>query len=251
MEILPHEWEYRMEGGQHMVFEYVGLQAPLECKILRLRSVKRVVTPPVQRTLDLPLCDAGVAERELSRTALCPYLVTGDHLVLDAETSCELGERAQPFRPQKRMLATMIPLRLAAAVVIPDLTRLFGDDTICVEIKPKSAAVSRARSCSLPMRPFCLSSPAMIPTLGSSHKPPCAPVSCRARLSTNPAICLGITWRRVDAAPEALRRDKSRWLRVLHDGRFFAAAEFICNRGVSRATRRADVLYGGCKTSTT
>ncbi len=127
MEILPHEWEYRVEGGQHLVFEYVGQQVPLVGKILRLRSVKRFLTPLVQRTSELPLCDADVAERALSRTALGPYLVTGDHLVLDAEASCELGERAQPFRPQKRMLAQMIPLRPAAAVLIPDLARMFGD----------------------------------------------------------------------------------------------------------------------------
>ncbi len=75
MEILPYEWEYRVERGQYccptysntkFVFEYVGQQAPLMGTILRLRSVESFLTPLV------PLCDAGVAYRELSRQRFPP-----------------------------------------------------------------------------------------------------------------------------------------------------------------------------------
>lgn len=217
LEVVGTDWDYRVEGGQHLVFTYTGSDASLRNKILRMRSVKLSASPAPQPSF--PLCDEAAAEEALLASPVGPFVPASTRLTVPGLTAHLLGERALPGRPKRRVNHNGVPALPAPALVQDDLARLFGRATCAVEVKPKGMHASRSR-----LIPPDEAAALQKYTRCDAHTKYDKSFPCDRPNPYNPADLLSGSAARAATALEALRAPSSRWLRVLHAGGVFLAA---------------------------
>lgn len=219
--ICASDWHYRTEGGQHLVYHYLGTDPQFRNRILRLRSQKKCDSNNI-----LPICDEENAADTLSRTELQPFLLSGKRVYLATETVIALGDSAIPCRPLERIKTNLTLKESTFGILQEDLVRLFGDKTLSVEIKPKSMVFSRSR---LTPPEICRALKKFTISDTLVHNFPIERIEDELTegIIYNPLDLVSGDAPRVRRALEILRESKSRWLRIFSAGHFIAASSGV------------------------
>ncbi len=222
-EISGSDWRYRTEGGQHLVYYYVGTNPSFRNQILRVRSLKKC-----EPSNSLPTCDEEKAMNSLLQTKLRPFLVKSQNVTITTEAIMTLAKIAGPCRPLERIRTNLLPEQSMSGLLQDDLARLFGDRTLCVEVKPKSAAFSLSR---LVAPEICRTLKKFTVLDTHLHKFCLNDVEEGLAKGTlyNPVDLMSGDPSRVRRALEILRKSKSRWLRIFSAGNFVAASDDVAN----------------------
>lgn len=223
-EIVATEWSYRTEGGQHLVFSYEGDSPHFLRKILRVRSMKK--TSAVLKADDYALCDESAAEESLKKTDLRPFLLRQIPVQISSDSLLSFREAARGLRPLERVQTNVVPVDAMDALLQDDLALLFGNETLCVEIKPKSSCLSKSR----------LVHPRVCEQLKKFTDPEVhtrnfsddeiSSMRQEAKLY-NPIDILSGDMYRIESSLKLLLGNKSRWLRIMASGTFVAATSQV------------------------
>eukprot|EP00171_Calliarthron_tuberculosum_P008632 IDg8632t1 len=146
-EIVAEDWDYRTEGGQHLVFSYEGHASHLLGKILRVRSLKKTDALPTSESYEL--CDEAAASESLMKTGLHTFLLRQIELPISSQALRNLRRAVQDVRPLERVETNIVPVQAMHALVQDDLARFFGKQTLCVEVNRKVTAYRHRDWCHL------------------------------------------------------------------------------------------------------
>lgn len=224
-DFIATDWRYRTEGGQHLIFAYEGTSQCYCNKILRIRSIKTATCTDVT---DFPLCDELDAFKALHRTELQSFLLTQSSVPISVDALAFFRESSLGLRPLERIETNTIPTTATTGIMQYDLARLFGNNTLCLEVKPKCAVLMKSRLV---------------------HPSICASLSKFTELEThirnfdgkairemrrngtlyNPSELMSGQESQIKRSLEILLASKSRWLRLMAHGNFVAATDQVAN----------------------
>lgn len=239
--LLPHRWNYRIEGAQKVIFSNAPERPP---QVLVLYTVKNDPCEPFQPINNLP--------QALFRRHLSQYLLPHHPITLTPLVIKHLSHRATPHRPIHRRAFSHISPHKTFASLYPDVAFYFGPATTLVEIKPKAALLSRSKlippNIAFPLRKYTIP-PYHVKNYLLTH-------GCVPQRPYFPSDLLCSDVPTVSSAISSLLTDQSRGLRVFHDGKLcdpshhlpelIAAAHAIvvdheCAKGIL-AVQAADVI---------
>jgi inositol-pentakisphosphate 2-kinase len=129
----PTDWTYIAEGGASLVVRYVGSpSSTFSGRVLRLR--KRPTQPKTSTTLaDGIEQDILNFQSDVIAKLLPPGAAPVLQLALVEQAWLEiLGERMEPFRPERRREADSIDTSRPYAILAPNL---IGETGVSIEIK--------------------------------------------------------------------------------------------------------------------
>lgn len=141
-------WQYRIEGGQKMIFAPL----PPPCSLPHKSELPKplptlppqiLVVYPTLTKYNVPSDHVFNNPQALIEKHLGPFLVPQTPIALTPPYLAELAKIAQPNRPAHR--TSTITAHSTAASLQPDAALYFGAKTCLVELKPKYAHLSRSR----------------------------------------------------------------------------------------------------------
>jgi inositol-pentakisphosphate 2-kinase len=132
MQLIPDEWTAFQQGNMHVVFQYNGVSAELNGKVLKLRKLAQI-----KNNVE------NDQERYWLSYELISVLFGEEH---NPEVSLVEISEDLLLRFQSKLSDIVLDPKQTHAVIMPDLTRLFENESkaLTVEIKPKWAHMSKS-----------------------------------------------------------------------------------------------------------
>lgn len=229
--LAPEEWEYRLEGAAHIVFAHRTPRLPYRGMLLRFETEplhpNQSTPDPARKQPDANLPSGhDFISAVFGTSSLAPYLLPSDTIQLEPSFLQGLVKQAEHLRPPHRKALRCIPTNSVTAFLEKDLALLFGKQTICVEVKPKYAFLSRSR----------LVDPVVCSALDKFGTPTYHVKNYGFRAGIVPQTDKKLYYpadvfsgdrSRLAQALEALRCERSRILRVFSSGALTAAAKSV------------------------